>query len=101
MRSSSSLAKELGEVSYRRVDFFDKEAITAVLREFQPTCVVHCAARGMQFVRPVWFDMVRFNVDASLSLCESVSRIAGCQFVYIGTGLAYRDQGRPLLPGWT
>jgi UDP-glucose 4-epimerase len=40
--------------------------------------------------------MIRFNVDVSLHLCESVSQIPGCQFVYISTGLAYRDQGRPL-----
>ena len=98
VRPSSSLAKELGEVNCRRIDFFDKEALTAVLTEFQPTCVVHCAASGMQSPRPAWLDVVRFNVDASLNLCESVSRVAGCQFIYIGTGLAYRDQapGRAL-----
>lgn len=96
VRPSSRLAKELGEVSHRRIDFFDKDAITAVLTEFQPTCVVHCAASGMEFRRPVWFDMVRFNVDVSLNLCESVSHIAGCRFAYISTGLAYRDQGRAL-----
>jgi nucleoside-diphosphate-sugar epimerase len=51
----------------------------------------------MQFPRPEWFEMIRFNVDTSLHLCESVSQIPGCQFVYISTGLSYRDQGRPLV----
>ena len=40
--------------------------------------------------------MERLNVEASLQLCESVSRIPGCQFIYISSGLAYREQGRPL-----
>jgi UDP-glucose 4-epimerase len=95
-RESSELDKELGPLNYRRINFFDQKAIAAALQEFRPTCVVHCAASGMRFLRPAWFDMVRFNVDASLNLCESVSRIPGCQFIYISTGLAYRDQGRPL-----
>jgi UDP-glucose 4-epimerase len=50
----------------------------------------------MAFLRPAWFDMIRFNVDVTLNLCESVSRIPGCHFVFISTGLAYRDQGRAL-----
>jgi nucleoside-diphosphate-sugar epimerase len=29
-------------------------------------------------------------------MCECISEIPGCQFIYISTGLGYRDQGRSL-----
>ena len=96
LRAGSSPAKTFPSTEYEEIEFFDKERITSTLQRFQPTCVVHCAASGMSFLRPAWFDMVRFNVDVTLNFCESVSRIPGCHFVFVSTGLAYRDQGRPL-----
>jgi UDP-glucose 4-epimerase len=96
VRSHSKLVKVPPKVILQEVAFGDRKQIDAVLKKFNPTCLIHCAASGMQFDRPAWFDMVRFNVDVSLNLCESVSRVPGCQFVYISTGLAYRDQGRSL-----
>jgi nucleoside-diphosphate-sugar epimerase len=96
VRSLSKPTKVFPGVIYQKVDFSDRQQINAALKEFGPTCVIHCAASGMQSLRPAWLDIVRFNVEASLSLCESVSRVPGCQFIYISTGLAYRDQGRPL-----
>ena len=96
VRSLSKPTKIFPGVIYREVDFFDPQQVNTALQEFGPTCVIHCAASGMQSPRPAWFDLVRFNVEASLSLCESVSRIPGCQFIQISTGLAYKDQGRLL-----
>jgi nucleoside-diphosphate-sugar epimerase len=96
LRSSSQVAIETAGVQYERLDFFDKEAINRALEAFQPTAFIHCAATGMQLPRPSWEEMIRFNVDASVRLCESSARIAGCHFVFVSTGLAYRDQGRPL-----
>lgn len=96
VRANSKTVPMPSNVIIQEVDFADRLQLDGVLRKFNPTCVVHCAASGMQFHRPAWFDMVRFNVDVSLNLCESVSRISGCHFIYISTGLAYRDQGRPL-----
>lgn len=83
-------------VQFERLNFFNRGAITRLIERFQPTCVIHCAASGMQFPKPEWFDLIRFNVDVSLSLCECVSHIGGCRFIYVSTGLAYRDLGRPL-----
>jgi nucleoside-diphosphate-sugar epimerase len=97
VRAHSKPARAFPQVVYQEVDYSDRPGIDRVLTEFRPTCVVHCAASGMQFHRPAWFDMVRFNVDVSLNLCESVSRCCpGCQLIFVSTGLAYRDQGRPL-----
>ena len=96
LRAGSSPTKTFPATEYEEIEFFDKERIAATLQRFQPTCVIHCAASGMAFLRPAWFDMIRFNVDVTLNFCESVSRIPGCHFVFISTGLAYRDQGRPL-----
>jgi len=96
LRTNSRMPKTGVDVRFERVDFFDKEAISRLVAEFRPTCVIHCAASGMQFPKPQWFDLVRFNVDVSLSLCETVSFMPGCRFIYVSTGLAYRDLGRPL-----
>jgi UDP-glucose 4-epimerase len=97
VRPHSRPEKEFRGVQYQPIDYFDRSGMVGVIKQFQPTSLIHCAASGMQFSRPEWFDMIRFNVDTSLHLCESVSQIPGCQFVYISTGLSYRDQGRPLM----
>lgn len=96
LRANSRLPTANADVRFERVDFFDRPAIEALVRDFQPTCVIHCAASGMQFPKPKWFDLIRFNVEVSLSLCECVATIPGCRFVYVSTGLSYRDQCRPL-----
>lgn len=96
VRSPSTPERNCAAIRYQCVDFFCREEVAAVIQEFQPTSLIHCAASGMRFPRPEWFELIRFNVDASLRLCESASQIPGCQFVYISTGLGYRDQGRCL-----
>jgi len=96
LRSNSAPEMKFDRVRYQRVDFFSRQEVAAVIQEFKPTSLIHCAASGMRFPRPEWFELIRFNVDVSLGLCESVSKIPGCQFVYISTGLSYRDQGRKL-----
>lgn len=79
-----------------RVNFDDKSAIQEIIRAYAPTCIVHCAATGMDFPKPVWFDLVRFNVDVTINLCESVARLSGCRFIFVSTGLVYGHQQRPL-----
>ncbi len=96
VRANSRTPQTGGNIRFERVDFFDTERLRAVIRSFAPTCVIHCAATGTQFPKPDWFDLIRFNVDVSLTICESVSAVPGCRLVYVGTGLAYRDQGRLL-----
>jgi nucleoside-diphosphate-sugar epimerase len=78
------------------VDIADSEAVKRALQRVRPDGFVHCAATGMEFPRGHWFELVRFNVDVSLALCEAAASINGCHFVFVGTGLAYRDLGRAL-----
>lgn len=94
IRENSKLDEKLGRIRAQQVDFFNREKVAAIIKDFQPTSLIHCAASGMRFPKPEWFDLIRFNVDVSLHLCESVSKIRQCQFVYVSTGLGYRDQGR-------
>ena len=81
-----------------RVDLLDRVAVRSLISDFQPTCLVHCAATGMEFPRTEWFELIRSNVDLTVNLCECAAAISGCQFIFVSTGLAYRPQGRPL-PG--
>ncbi len=96
LRKGSRIPKSYPAVLYGEVDFFDQAALDDLIGRFKPTCVIHCAASGMQFPKPEWFDLIRFNVDVSLRLCQSVSRFTGCRFIFVSTGLAYREQRRPL-----
>ena len=83
-------------IAHQHVDFNDKAALREAVETFGPDCVIHCAASGTQFPKPDWFELVRFNVNVTLDLCECASLMDNCNFVYISTGLAYRDQGRAL-----
>jgi nucleoside-diphosphate-sugar epimerase len=78
------------------VESLDHPALGIHLGAFAPTAIVHAAASGMEFPRPRWFDMIRSNVDATLNLCACAAALPGCHFLFVGSGLAYREQGRPL-----
>jgi nucleoside-diphosphate-sugar epimerase len=79
-----------------RICFDDPAQIARAIDDFQPTCFLHLAATGMNFPKPEWFDMIRFNVGVSLNCCEAVARHPGCHFIFISTGLAYKDLGGPM-----
>ncbi len=96
LRKNSIIHNAHRNITYRRIDFASREALTEVLADFRPTCVIHSAASGLQFPRPEWFELLRFNVDVSIALCEAAAAVPGCHFVYISTGLGYREQNRPL-----
>ncbi|MFN2476894.1 MAG: NAD-dependent epimerase/dehydratase family protein [Chthoniobacterales bacterium] len=84
------------QLEFARVDFDDVLMLSRTIEAFKPTCVIHCAATGMSFPKTRWFSLIRFNVDVSINLCQCVSVHPKCHFIYVSTGLAYRDQGRPL-----
>jgi nucleoside-diphosphate-sugar epimerase len=96
LRDSSRVAEAARPDRCIRVDFTDPQEIVRAVESFAPTAFVHAAAAGMDFPRPEWFDLIRFNVDASINCCQAAAQLPGCRFVYIGTGLGYRDLGRPL-----
>jgi nucleoside-diphosphate-sugar epimerase len=95
LRQQSRLTPDI-TYKYQRIDFSDRTIINQIIQDFQPTCFVHSAATGMNFAKPDWFDLVRFNVNVSLNFCEAVAKLPGCRFIFISTGLAYKDQGRIL-----
>jgi UDP-glucose 4-epimerase len=78
-----------------QADLSKHEDRAKVVHASQPDVIVHCAASGVRPDRPHWFEMTRFNVDATLGLFESSGPYKS-HFVYISTGLVYRQQSRPV-----
>ena len=77
-------------------DLADRRTVSDLLTDFAPSIIVHCAATGMEFPGTEWFDLIRFNVDFTVNLCEGAARVGCSHFIFIGTGLAYRPLQRPL-----
>jgi UDP-glucose 4-epimerase len=94
LREESRPIKPYQAVLESRVDFKDTARIAHIVGEFAPHTIVHCAATGMEFPRTEWFDLVRFNVNFSVSLCEIAAASGGSHFVFVGTGMAYRPISR-------
>lgn len=80
----------------RAATFSSAASLEKVFASFRPDAVVHAAATGMEIPRPSLFELVDTNVMLALRLLELASRRGRPHFVWVGTGLAYRDQGRPL-----
>ena len=97
VRTNSKLAGAPANVRIEARPIFDANALTPLLERFQPTAIVHCAATGMLQPRPGWPELIRFNVNFSAQLCELAAQVPGCHLVHVSSGLAYRDQGRPLV----
>lgn len=83
-------------VEERRLDLLDRGSISEVVAEFQPETIIHAAATGMEFPKTEWFDLIRFNVDFTVSLCEAAAKMGTSHFVFISTGLAYKPLERAL-----
>ncbi len=96
LRPESPANIERPGVHVARPESLDRQGLHAVIRDFEPDSIVHCAATGMEFPSTAWFDLIRLNVDLTVNLCECAAAIPGCHFVHVSTGLAYRPQGRPL-----
>lgn len=96
LRKESREVTGWSSVEERRLDLLDRHSISEVVREFQPDTIIHAAATGMEFPKTEWFDLIRFNVDFTVSLCEAAARSGTSHFIFIGTGLAYKPLDRPL-----
>jgi nucleoside-diphosphate-sugar epimerase len=96
LRSTSQPGLVPDWVQCERVDFQNQRVLAELLKAFQPTAVVHCAAEGMQMQRSPWSERVDFNVGTTVRLCEVAARIPHCHFLYVSSGLAYRGLGRML-----
>jgi nucleoside-diphosphate-sugar epimerase len=78
------------------VELSDPAGIGETLKMFKPTVFIHAAATGMQLPRPNAADLTEINAIMPARLAEAIARAGGCSFVHISSGLAYKDQGRPL-----
>lgn len=96
LREESRRIKPYGAVRESRVNFKDVARIGHIVAEFAPHTIIHCAATGMEFPKTEWFDLVRFNVNFSVSLCEIAAAAGGSHFILVGTGMAYRPISRGL-----
>jgi len=96
LREESRPCAKYASVQEVRTDLSDRRSVTRIVAGFSPHTIVHCAATGMEFPRTEWFDLIRFNVDFTINLCESAAACGGSHFIYVGTGLAYRPLKRPL-----
>jgi nucleoside-diphosphate-sugar epimerase len=65
--------------------------------ELQPDVIVHCAASGVRPPKRSWFEIISFNVETTLRLFEIYCQSKAKHFVYVSTGLVYKEQSRPLL----
>ena len=83
-------------VCQRVVSFSSSASLARAFLSFRPQAVVHAAATGMEIPRPSLLAMVDANVTLPLRLLQQASRCGPAHFIMVSTGLAYRDQGRPL-----
>jgi UDP-glucose 4-epimerase len=85
-----------------RAQFIEHELSDAIhtaqiFERVNPDVIVHCAASGLRPPRGSWFDLMHFNVESTMRLFQMNCRFDHqSQFIYISTGLVYREQGRPL-----
>lgn len=62
-----------------------------------PDVIVHCAASGLRPPKGTWFELMQFNVVSTMRLFQMNCRLDHqAHFIYVSTGLVYREQGRPL-----
>jgi len=96
LRSESRFHSKFASAREVRVDLWDREGVAQIVADFRPATIIHCAATGMEFPKTEWFDLIRFNVDFTVNLCESAAISGGSHFIFIGTGIAYKSIPRPL-----
>ncbi|MDE1171696.1 MAG: NAD(P)-dependent oxidoreductase [Verrucomicrobium sp.] len=95
-RPGSKTLPPTANIQEALAETLDGPEAAAHIRDFRPTCLVHCAATGMETDRPSLPELVRVNVNASIALCEIAAAVPGCHYVFVSTGLAYQPQERPL-----
>ncbi len=94
----SASAQELsGSVQFIEHDLSDAIHTAQIFERAKPAITVHCAASGLRPPKGSWFDLMQFNVVSTMSLFQMNCRLdQPSHFIYVSTGLVYREQGRPL-----
>lgn len=78
-------------------DLSDHASTEHIMAQESPAVIVHCAARGLRPPKETWFDLMQFNVISTMRLFQMNCRLPHpSHFIYLSTGLVYREQNRPL-----
>ena len=86
-----------GKVQFIEHDLSDAIHTAQIFERVSPAVIVHCAASGLRPPRGSWFDLMQFNVVSTMRLFQMNCRLDHpSHFIYLSTGLVYREQGRPL-----
>ena len=93
---SDPAKSEIANIQVATVDLASPNDLTPLLQAFGPTVFIHTAATGMQWPRPNTEELTDINTSMPVRLAEVMARIGHCSFVHLSSGLAYKDQGRPL-----
>jgi nucleoside-diphosphate-sugar epimerase len=96
LHRSDTAPAGFGNIRHVITDLSDAPKIDSLLQQFEPTLFIHAAATGMQRPRPDAATLAGVNVGLPVQLAETVGSLNDCSFLHISSGLAYRDQGRPL-----
>lgn len=86
-----------GPVQFIEHDLSDAIHTAQIFERAKPAITVHCAASGLRPPKGSWFDLMQFNVVSTMGLFQMNCRLdRPSHFIYVSTGLVYREQGRPL-----
>jgi len=86
-----------GSVQFIEHDLSDAIHTAQIFERAKPEITLHCAATGLRAPKGSWFDLMQFNVVTAMRLFQMNCRLdQPSHFIYVSTGLVYREQGRPL-----
>lgn len=87
----------VGRVKFIEHDLADAVHTAQIVERVNPEIIIHCAASGLRPPRASWFELMQFNVVSTMQLFQMNCRLdKPSHFIYLSTGLAYREQQRPL-----
>jgi nucleoside-diphosphate-sugar epimerase len=99
VRNMHRVGDELkGRVQFIEHELGDAIHTAQIFERANPDIIVHCAASGLRLPKTTWFDLMQFNVESTMRLFQMNCRFDHrSHFIYISTGLVYREQARPLV----
>jgi nucleoside-diphosphate-sugar epimerase len=92
------VVSEFGDkVQFIRHELSDAVHTAQMFGSVSADVIVHCAASGLRTPQRSWFDLMQFNVESTMRLFQMNCRFDhDSHFIYISTGLVYRELQRPL-----
>lgn len=94
---SAAIKALSGKIQFIEHDLSDDIHTAQIFERVNPAVIVHCAASGLRPPRGSWFELMQFNVVSTMHLFQMNCRLDHeSHFIYVSTGLVYREQGRPL-----